>query len=184
MTTPSDGKRAAQISLVAGALGLTLVPLVGAAVAIIAGVLARRSLPPGAEGRRTATFGLVLGVLGAVAPIALVSMASLAPADGGLRSACESALQTPQRFRQCSLLMRDDVQLAAALSALGEVAPASRAGALVEALRSSSLCRRQPTLRLCGGDGGPRDDVLGEALGRALQDEALGAALVRTLGAP
>lgn len=77
MSTEADGQRAATISLVAGALGLTLLPLVGAGVAVVAGHLARRLLPAGAGSRRFATVGLVLGYAGLVAPLLLVAIARL-----------------------------------------------------------------------------------------------------------
>ena len=75
MNTEADGQRAANISLVAGALGLTLLPLVGAGVAIVAGHLARRLLPVSARARRVATVGLVLGYVGIIAPLLLIGIA-------------------------------------------------------------------------------------------------------------
>jgi uncharacterized protein YqgC (DUF456 family) len=77
MGIEDDGRQAANISLAAGALGLTLLPLVGATVAIIAGHLARRALPAGHRARRTATVGLLLGYLGLLAPAVLVAAATL-----------------------------------------------------------------------------------------------------------
>lgn len=77
MGIEEDGQRAANISLVAGALGLTLLPLVGATVAIIAGHLARRTLQPSSRARRLATVGLLLGYAGLLAPIVLVVAAKL-----------------------------------------------------------------------------------------------------------
>ncbi len=77
MSTEADGQRAANISLVAGALGLTLLPLVGAGVAIVAGHLARRLLPSSARSRSLATVGLVLGYLGILAPLLLIGIARL-----------------------------------------------------------------------------------------------------------
>jgi hypothetical protein len=52
------------VSLVAGLLGFTFVPLVGGIVALITGYLARnetRSIPPKAFGDGLATAGIILG---------------------------------------------------------------------------------------------------------------------------
>lgn len=77
MSDTTDGERAATISLVAGALGLTLLPMVGAAVAIIAGHLARRSLPVASRARRLATVGLSLGYAGLFLPLVLLVIAMI-----------------------------------------------------------------------------------------------------------
>jgi hypothetical protein len=74
----------AVISLVAGILGFTMLPLLGSVVALITGYSARketRSVPPRASGDGMATAGIVmgwieigLGVLGCCCAIAAFAM--------------------------------------------------------------------------------------------------------------
>jgi hypothetical protein len=57
----------AVVSLIAGILGLTLIPLVGSVIAIITGMMARREIREGGGtmgGDGLATAGLVLGWIG------------------------------------------------------------------------------------------------------------------------
>lgn len=52
------------VSLIAGILGFTFVPVIGAVVALITGYMARsetRSIPPKASGDGMATAGIILG---------------------------------------------------------------------------------------------------------------------------
>lgn len=54
----------ATVSLIAGILGFTFIPVVGAIVALITGYMARsetRSIPPKASGDGMATAGIIMG---------------------------------------------------------------------------------------------------------------------------
>ncbi|MBM4781190.1 MAG: DUF4190 domain-containing protein [Archangiaceae bacterium] len=160
MATQEDGKTAATTALVSGALGLTLIPLVGAVVAIIAGHLARRTLPKGAEGRRQATIGLVLGYLGLAAPALLIGLGhtpSSRAAD--VEAGCVRALETPSPFAVCSQLI-SDVALASSFQGLTALEPSRRLDSWAVALKDSATCRMEPKPALCSLDpGGSRDEL-------------------------
>lgn len=155
VATVEDGRKAANISLVAGALGLTLIPLIGAVVAIIAGHLARRTLPPGTEGRRPATVGLGLGYLGLVAPAVLILLGRPGgERDALLESRCRAALETAAPFEACSELI-PDVALAAGFRRLSTLEPAQRRAAWTRSLQESASCRGPARPAFCEGqDGG------------------------------
>lgn len=148
MATQRDGQKAATISIVSGALGLTLIPLVGAVVAIIAGHLARRTLAPGVEGRRLATVGLSLGYLGLVAPLALIVLGGDPVRELAGETHCRDALLTNQPFTACSVLVAD-VSLAAGIRRLDSQTPAQRLELLGTSLKESALCRSEPRPALC-----------------------------------
>jgi hypothetical protein len=151
VSTAQDGRRAATIALVAGALGLTLVPLVGAVVAIIAGLLARRALGPGVEGRRQATFGLGLGVLGLLAPMGVIALSQVSGGrEAQLEAACRAALDSTTPFTACSELI-PDVALSAAFRRLDGLEPTARAPAWATSLRESAICRADPPPPECTG---------------------------------
>jgi hypothetical protein len=63
-TAPLPTSTMAVISLVAGILGFTFIPLIGTIVALITGYMARqetRSIPPKAAGDGMATAGIIMG---------------------------------------------------------------------------------------------------------------------------
>jgi hypothetical protein len=145
VASEAEGKTAASISLVSGALGLTLVPLVGAVVAIIAGHVARTALPPGHERRRVATLGMALGFLGLLAPLLVIAFASSTSSAGASDAelACRQALERGAPFVECSRLI-DDLPLAAGFQGLASVEPSARAERWTSLLRESSVCRSAP----------------------------------------
>jgi hypothetical protein len=151
VATQQDGQKAATISIVSGALGLTLIPLVGAVVAIIAGHLARRTLPPGVEGRRLATVGAGLGYLGLVAPLALIVLGGDPVRELAAETRCQQALLTEAPFTACSVLI-GDVSLAAGVRRLDSLPATQRLDALGTALKESALCRSEPRPLLCALD--------------------------------
>ena len=173
MATQQDGQKAATISIVSGALGLTLIPLVGAVVAIIAGHLARRTLPPGVEGRRLATVGAALGYLGLAAPLALIVLGGDPVRELAAETRCRDALQTELPFTACSVLV-GDVSLAAGLRRLDALPAAQRLDAMGTSLKESALCRSEPRPALCTLDAnasvGERRRLTIEALQRAMRD--------------
>lgn len=148
------------MALVSGALGLTLIPLVGAVVAIIAGHLARRTLPQGAEGRRQATIGLSLGYLGLAVPALLIGLGN-APSSraADVEAACVRALETPAPFASCSQLITD-VALASSFQSLGALEPGRRLDAWAAALKESATCRLEPRPGLCALEAGASRDEL------------------------
>ncbi|MEO6170637.1 MAG: DUF4190 domain-containing protein [Lysobacter sp.] len=89
-TPPPDGgmrrtSTMAIVSLVAGILGLTLLPLVGSLVAIVTGHMARGEIARGkgvVEGHGLAISGLVMGYLAVV--LAIVSVIGFVLLFGGL----------------------------------------------------------------------------------------------------
>ncbi len=173
MATQQDGQKAATISIVSGALGLTLIPLVGAVVAIIAGHLARRTLPPGVEGRRLATVGAALGYLGLVAPLALIVLGGDPVRELAAETRCRDALLTERPFTACSVLV-GDVSLAAGLRRLDALPAPQRLDAMGTALKESALCRSEPRPALCGLDANGSVDerrrLTIDALQRAMRD--------------
>lgn len=160
MATQEDGKTAATMSLVSGALGLTLIPLVGAVVAIIAGHLARRTLPKGAEGRRQATIGLTLGYLGLAAPALLIGLGNTPSSRAAdVEAGCVRALETPAPFAVCSQLI-SDVALASSFQSLGALEPQRRLETWATAVKESATCRMEPKPGLCSLEAGAsRDEV-------------------------
>lgn len=148
VATQQDGQKAATISIVSGALGLTLIPLVGAVVAIIAGHLARRTLAPGVEGRRLATAGLSLGYLGLIAPLALIVLGGDPVRELAVETRCREALSTAAPFTSCGALVAD-VSLAAGIRKLDALPPPQRLEALGTSLKESALCRSEPRPSLC-----------------------------------
>lgn len=75
--TPRQTSVLAVLSLVFGILGWTLLPGLGAIVAVVTGHIARaeiRRAPHGLEGDGLAIAGLVLGWLGIVLGLALVTL--------------------------------------------------------------------------------------------------------------
>lgn len=160
MATQEDGKTAATMSLVSGALGLTLIPLIGAVVAIIAGHLARRALPKGAEGRRQATIGLTLGYLGLAAPALLIGLGNTPSSRAAdIEAGCVRALETPAPFAVCSQLI-DDLTLAASFQSLAAQEPSRRLDAWATALKESATCRMEPKPGVCSLDTGASRDEL------------------------
>ncbi|MDP1915422.1 MAG: DUF4190 domain-containing protein [Myxococcales bacterium] len=173
MATQQDGQKAATISIVSGALGLTLIPLVGAVVAIIAGHLARRTLPPGVEGRRLATVGAALGYLGLAAPLALIVLGGDPVRELAAETRCRDALLTELPFTACSVLV-GDVSLAAGLRRLDALPAPQRLDAMGTSLKESALCRSEPRPALCGLDANASVDerrrLTIDALQRAMRD--------------
>ena len=173
MATQQDGQKAATISIVSGALGLTLIPLVGAVVAIIAGHLARRTLPPGVEGRRLATVGAGLGYLGLVAPLALIVLGGDPVRELAAETRCKDALLTELPFTTCSVLV-GDVSLAAGIRRLDALPAPQRLDALATSLKESALCRSEPRPALCGLEATATVDerrrLTIDALQRAMRD--------------
>lgn len=147
------------MALVSGALGLTLIPLVGAVVAIIAGHLARRTLPKGAEGRRQATIGLGLGYLGLAAPALLIGLGNTPSSRAAdVEAGCVRALETKTPFAACSQLI-GDVALASSFQSLGAIEPARRLDSWVAAVKDSATCRMEPKPALCSFEAGARDEL-------------------------
>lgn len=173
MATQQDGQKAATISIVSGALGLTLIPLVGAVVAIIAGHLARRTLPRGVEGRRLATVGAALGYLGLVAPLALIVLGGDPVRELAAETRCRDALLTELPFTACSVLV-GDVSLAAGLRRLDSLPTPQRLDAMGTSLKESALCRSEPRPALCTLDSNATIDerrrLTIEALQQAMRD--------------
>lgn len=173
MATQQDGQKAATISIVSGALGLTLIPLVGAVVAIIAGHLARRTLPPGVEGRRLATAGAALGYLGLVAPLALIVLGGDPVRELAAETRCRDGLLTELPFTACSVLV-GDVSLAAGLRRLDALPATQRLDAMGTSLKESALCRSEPRPALCTLEANASVDerrrLTIEALQRAMRD--------------
>lgn len=89
------------VSLVAGILGLTLVPVVGSIVAIVTAVAARNEIRAGdgpLQGEGLALAGLILGIAGVVIPLVafcLIGTLVLFPA-------CLGALFTISEFQSAS----------------------------------------------------------------------------------
>ncbi len=160
MATQEDGKTAATMALVSGALGLTLIPLVGAVVAIIAGHLARRTLPKGAEGRRQATIGLTLGYLGLAAPAVLIGLGNTPSSRAAdVEAGCVRALETPAPFAVCSQLI-SDVSLASSFQSLSAQEPSRRLDVWAAAVKESATCRMEPKPAICSAEAGVSRDEL------------------------
>lgn len=148
------------MSLVSGALGLTLIPLVGAVVAIIAGHLARRTLPVAAEGRRQATIGLTLGYLGLAAPALLIGLGNTPSSRAAdVEAGCVRALETPAPFAVCSQLI-SDVSLASSFQSLSSQEPSRRLDVWAATLKESATCRLEPKPGLCSLDPAASRDEL------------------------
>lgn len=90
-SAPKPNSTLAIVSLVAGLLGWTFLPLLGSIAAIITGHMAKNEIKKSADtlgGNGMATAGLILGyaavALGLCAVCVIVVLAVLAPATGGV----------------------------------------------------------------------------------------------------
>lgn len=102
------------VSLVAGILGLTLVPFLGSILAIVTAIAARnefRSSEAPVQGQGMATAGLVLGIAGVVFPVlAFCVVGTLV-----LFPACLAALFTISGFESASFHIPNLLSIVAAI---------------------------------------------------------------------